>query len=695
MHASITDIWARLRGFIQTNASDLGERWALNPGADRASLAKLSEKFDRIDPALLESLAVCNGQSDQWRAGFFLQESVLLSAERIIEHYEMLEDSLAEFKDPEEESKIGIGPVYKRSFCPHRIPFAEQNGDLTWFLDYDPAPGGIPGQVIRVDIESDQFLVCTNSFTEFLDDFVNAFEQGDIDIEDENFEEQSWPPLKRVSSLEPEKLDEARLRQLGNAGNWELVAELITEHNLAFPWLKLRAQADAQAESGEPKAAIATLERLAEQGHERDDDAKLRLRLIQEAHGDAHYEIALDKHIESHPTALWLQQRAEFFEDMASKPPKKMSEKKAIEWLLSAVGQSHSNGYMTRALNDLQQANALKPTNELKLKQAETLLALQRWDDASEVLSEMKRVLPDDADSDLIEEIDALLDRAANQDADEEADLFDELHEAMSSLREYSLDDDAAKALSKLSKLTDHLDGSIKKEKRKREQALEETDSPNDPAKHIAQQILGRFGKNSGRYTDFNLRQLSADDRRYYDRVEKTLETLGFQKLADVESLDTTEQLNHSVLLRIMSSADQLTIAVVWRFSSIAAIELESEEAANGELPRQQYLTNNTGASNPFAPPALIAQLSLPANCKPELLVQQHQTRIGAATALHRFDSIESVYAMFARAHAIKINHARANNWVSDNELKQMLSGAYNELAPQVRAWIAKLSANF
>ncbi|GAA0947662.1 SMI1/KNR4 family protein [Virgisporangium aurantiacum] len=51
---------------------------------------------------------------------------------------------------------------------PGAVIVGDMNGDVTWFLDGDPAPGGTPGQVVRVDVECATWDVLAPSWTELL-----------------------------------------------------------------------------------------------------------------------------------------------------------------------------------------------------------------------------------------------------------------------------------------------------------------------------------------------------------------------------------------------------------------------------------------------------------------------------------------------------------------------------------------------
>lgn len=60
------------------------------------------------------------------------------------------------------------GPVRPIVGSAGAVMVGDMNGDVHWFLDFDPAPGGMPGQVVRVDVECSSWVVLAASWTELL-----------------------------------------------------------------------------------------------------------------------------------------------------------------------------------------------------------------------------------------------------------------------------------------------------------------------------------------------------------------------------------------------------------------------------------------------------------------------------------------------------------------------------------------------
>ncbi len=60
------------------------------------------------------------------------------------------------------------GPVRPIVGSPGAVLVGDMNGDVQWLLDFDPAPGGTPGQVVRVDVELSTWDVLAPSWTQLL-----------------------------------------------------------------------------------------------------------------------------------------------------------------------------------------------------------------------------------------------------------------------------------------------------------------------------------------------------------------------------------------------------------------------------------------------------------------------------------------------------------------------------------------------
>lgn len=59
--------------------------------------------------------------------------------------------------------------------------------EMYFDLDFDPAPGGIAGQVIEVDPENCSYQVLANSIEEYLAIYVNQLESGKYKVDEEGY----------------------------------------------------------------------------------------------------------------------------------------------------------------------------------------------------------------------------------------------------------------------------------------------------------------------------------------------------------------------------------------------------------------------------------------------------------------------------------------------------------------------------
>ncbi|HTJ38830.1 MAG TPA: SMI1/KNR4 family protein [Dactylosporangium sp.] len=60
------------------------------------------------------------------------------------------------------------GPVRPLVGAPGQVPVGTMNGDVHWYLDLDPPPGGARGQVVRVDVECSMWDVLAPSWAGLL-----------------------------------------------------------------------------------------------------------------------------------------------------------------------------------------------------------------------------------------------------------------------------------------------------------------------------------------------------------------------------------------------------------------------------------------------------------------------------------------------------------------------------------------------
>ena len=137
--------------------SERGPYVQLGAPVSESGLALLTAALRRPVPrALLDWLEIHDG--DAGCVGLLGPGVFLLSASEIASTY-LSNLNLASGDD---DMVMTEGPVRPRVASPGWIPIAGVN-DIEACLDYDPAPGGVPGQVIFVDLENNSVRVVYES----------------------------------------------------------------------------------------------------------------------------------------------------------------------------------------------------------------------------------------------------------------------------------------------------------------------------------------------------------------------------------------------------------------------------------------------------------------------------------------------------------------------------------------------------
>lgn len=136
----------------------------------------------------------------------------LLSCAGILERYAYERDhceishndqlQIQEWKELAIEEVISVkGPVFPHESHSKWVPITSMNGDTLRYIDYDPAPSGVIGQVIEVDQQQRIWEVIAPSFRVLLEQYLNDLENdhyyvndhGHITKKDQYIEEiESW-----------------------------------------------------------------------------------------------------------------------------------------------------------------------------------------------------------------------------------------------------------------------------------------------------------------------------------------------------------------------------------------------------------------------------------------------------------------------------------------------------------------------
>lgn len=697
--SAIATVWQRWHTFTAANTPQLTD--ILQGPVEAADLAEFSAFGMPLPEELIESLKIHNGQDADCADDFLAGGGRLLSAAEMLEHHRMLREALGELPPTEDDDLpplTGIGPVRTLNVSERWLPIAEFNGDVTWFLDFDPLPAGQVGQVIRVDLESSEWLVCAESYAQFMDGYVCALEQERIKIEDGNLESVDfWPPIERLPYLADTVLDSSRVLEVGRSGRWDIASRLLTRLSDSPESFRHRVAANAEFQKGNYAKAREALETLRTLDQEVDEDRWLMLDVLEAQERRPALMVELDTQIAKAPNSRLYGRRADLHREIATNPERKGTTAQLLEWLSCPAGQQHRAVCLERAIADYRRARAEQDRDQWRLAEGECLLDMQRWEEAEvlfeETLGRIQAGLGNEEPEEWSpaafrrESAEQGLRRARTQDEGEDEAMLEDVESLLATLGDGGQLDGAEE----LRSVRDTFERLRSDESREKAERNADVGRLERDAKHIAQQIVARHVDTPERLASFPVERLDRKARKYYDQARDQLIALGFEHMGDAEPLNHSESTGNRVMIRVMRAADRLTIAAVWRlagpFSVIEAVELESLLEDHSVL-----LSNNTGAANPFAAPPKIAQQSLPQGCLMSLLVDTHARRLrdNAIAAVPILD-MDDVVELQEQQRLIKREHAREQGWVSDAELRGLLGGSYRELAPRVRELLQEM----
>jgi len=714
--------------------------------SDLRALAKLGLP---LPAAFLDSLRLHDGEEEPGAlfpgGGWLLPVQTMLSERDRSLDTEAEYPDRGEFDDDDQPLRATIGPVRPVLDSRRRLVFMGSD-DADYALDFDPAPGGTLGQVIRYNGHvGEGWAVCATGFEAFLADFAAALEAGAIPDElaadehaffdgeveddeddwqaDEAFEDEedyedgtdpeldpfldsllipppsAWPPLAELPALRAERLDFATLLAAGRAsGDWGTVRELADGPRAALSAAE-RALLDAHAalQGGDTDAGLEALAALPPEAID-EDVLLLRIDLL-DASGNAGAALAeLGLAIEAGGSARIRARRARLHLQQSDETPFPDSPGRAIRWLGSPAGQQHSATCRARAVEDLRAALAGEARIGWRFALGDTLIESERWDEAiavHESLLERLRAKGDESDPRIERAREGLeRARARGEGGDEDSsDLLEQMDEMLASLREMSGefgsgDEDMGK---ELGELRDALASMIDQDEENRERVEANPGLIDDEAEAVAQQLARQHVDTPERLEPFPDAEIDRDSRRWLDSAQRDLEALGFRCLGTFEPVRNTEVNGQRVPMRVLVSGDERSMAAAWRlqgpFQAYEVVDMESE-LDDGRI----LITNNSGAANPFAPPPGLEQLALPLGTALPALFEAHRRRLDAAGSKARaLPDLAAVLAVQEKQRVIKREHARAQGWVSEGDLRNLLGGAYAVLGARVRARLAAL----
>lgn len=178
---SIATLWQRLETWAERNAPEMLDE--LQGPATQVELEELEKRLQRTLPEdFKQSLLIHNGEDDGWPARVF-EHGAYLPVPGIYAQWKHLNFVAGEQEyvaDDDEPVDQRIKPAFFREDW---IPITDMNGDVIHAIDLDPGEGGVVGQIIHLDWEADVCEVVADSFTDFLEQYVQALEAGKIRIE--------------------------------------------------------------------------------------------------------------------------------------------------------------------------------------------------------------------------------------------------------------------------------------------------------------------------------------------------------------------------------------------------------------------------------------------------------------------------------------------------------------------------------
>ncbi len=173
----------------------------LNPPAAPDLIAKLLGTMPDAPKELVALLEIHNGEESISWISVLPNGMQLMDVESILQfqaHQMSTPDDFIKSIDELVADNImdhPVGPVKHVFSYSKRVPFAQLNGDVIWYLDLDLAPDGKVGQVVEEDAECMRLRVIADSLDDLFEKYSEDIRNGAFyaDNKGQIVNDEEWP----------------------------------------------------------------------------------------------------------------------------------------------------------------------------------------------------------------------------------------------------------------------------------------------------------------------------------------------------------------------------------------------------------------------------------------------------------------------------------------------------------------------
>lgn len=173
----------------------------LNPPAGPDQIAKLLETVPGAPKELVALLEIHNGEEPISWISVLPNGMQLMDVESILQFQAYQTGTSDDFMENIDELVADnikdrpVGPVKHVFSYSKRVPFAQLNGDVIWYLDLDPASGGKVGQVVEEDAECMRLRVIADSLDDLFEKYSQDIRIGAFHADDKGqiVNDEGWP----------------------------------------------------------------------------------------------------------------------------------------------------------------------------------------------------------------------------------------------------------------------------------------------------------------------------------------------------------------------------------------------------------------------------------------------------------------------------------------------------------------------